>query len=384
MLARDGRVPFEVWYLTRHSIHPSKDQEFGTTFAWDIDMLEGYPHRFLDMPADATPNSFWKCRARESLSQHLRDQKVKALWIQGWQVAAYWQAAWAARGTGAEIWLRAESNDLRPTPLWKRLIKRAMLGWFFTRIDQFLCIGTANRRLYRNYGVPESMLHDAPYAIDNERFARQADEIRNSKLEIRKGWKIPADAFCVLFCGKFIPKKRPLDIVAAAKHLLECSDQRRLHLLFVGSGELGAELRAECNVAFDAEDPGLSQVTRHSSLPTASFAGFLNQTEISRAYVAADCLVLPSDYEETWGLVVNEAMASGLPCVISDHCGCAEDLGSAEFNSTYRCGSIADLKACLEDARAFSITPQPGRASPSLDQTASVAAALYFARDRPL
>ena len=60
--------------------------------------------------------------------------------------------------------------------------------------------------------------------------------------------------------------------------------------------------------------------------PTASFVGFLNQSEISRAYVAADCLVLPSDANETWGLVVNEAMASGLPCIVSNACGCAEDL----------------------------------------------------------
>ena len=58
----------------------------------------------------------------------------------------------------------------------------------------------------------------------------------------------------------------------------------------------------------------------------ASFAGFLNQTEISRAYVAADALVLPSDPGETWGLVVNEALASGLPAVVSAACGSAEDL----------------------------------------------------------
>src|SRR5262249_39643229 len=60
--------------------------------------------------------------------------------------------------------------------------------------------------------------------------------------------------------------------------------------------------------------------------PNASFIGFLNQSEIHRAYVAADCLVLPSDAKETWGLVVNEAMASGLPCTVSDACRCAEDL----------------------------------------------------------
>jgi glycosyltransferase involved in cell wall biosynthesis len=56
------------------------------------------------------------------------------------------------------------------------------------------------------------------------------------------------------------------------------------------------------------------------------FAGFLNQTEIARAYVAADCLVLPSDYGETWGLVVNEGMVCGLPAIVSDRVGCGLDL----------------------------------------------------------
>jgi glycosyltransferase involved in cell wall biosynthesis len=66
-------------------------------------------------------------------------------------------------------------------------------------------------------------------------------------------------------------------------------------------------------------------------LPPASFTGFLNQSEISQAYVAADCLVLPSDYGETWGLVVNEALASGLPCLVSQACGCAEDLSICDI-----------------------------------------------------
>ncbi len=74
--------------------------------------------------------------------------------------------------------------------------------------------------------------------------------------------------------------------------------------------------------------------------PRASFAGFLNQTQVSNAYVAADCLVLPSDYDETWGLVVNEAMASGLPCIISDRCGCAPDLGNAGGNAVFSFGNI--------------------------------------------
>jgi len=427
-LARDGRVPFEVWYLTRHGVEVSPDREFGKSFAWDLDMLSGYPHQFLDVLPGAAPNSFWKCRLRESLADRLRASGATALWVQGWQVAAYWQAVWAAKRVGVEVWLRGESNDLAPTALWKRPIKRLLLGQLFRRVDRFLCIGTANKRLYQKFGVPESRLYPAPYAVDNERFAKQAEQIRNQKAESRNQWNIPEDAFCVLFCGKFIPKKRPFDLITAvqiltaenpkntarpsrnqrsadslvrAKALLpqehadkavrapeessrhasfltdsgaKATIKQSVHLLFVGSGELGAQLRACCHVVFDAKNPNFQLSTYKFQLSHASFAGFLNQTEISRAYVAADCLVLPSDYGETWGLVVNEAMASGLPCVISDQCGCAEDLGKSGPNLVFPCGDIRTLADCLFKMAGHreSSLRQP----PSLDETVATVTSL--------
>jgi len=363
-LAKDGRVPFEVWYLTSHATKPARDPEFGREFAWDLDTLAGYPHKFLDVAPAATPGSFWNCRLREKLRERLGESGARVLWIQGWQVAAYWQAVSEAKAGGVEVWLRGESNDLAPTPAWKMPIKRMALKWLFKRIDRFLYIGSANRRLYQKFDVPNEKLFPAPYAVDNERFAEQANRLRDSRLAIRDSWNIPRDAFVVLFCGKFIPKKRPMDLVAAAQLLRSEQGGKREgrsgltsarlplspaapHLLFAGSGELGRQLRTACSVAYDAESSSGSPVTGQSSLPRASFAGFLNQKEISRAYVAADVLVLPSDYSETWGLVVNEAMASGLPCIISDHCGCAEDLGTISPNAIYDCGNVESLARAL-------------------------------------
>src|SRR5271166_5755485 len=108
-LAKDGRVPFEVWYLTDHGIKPSLDYEFGKTFAWDIETLAGYPYCFIETAAGASPISLWKCRLRERLRDRLRQSGAKALWIQGWQVAAYWQAVREAKAAGAKVWLRGES-----------------------------------------------------------------------------------------------------------------------------------------------------------------------------------------------------------------------------------------------------------------------------------
>src|SRR5205823_4093962 len=109
------------------------------------------------------------------------------------------------------------------------------------------------------------------------------------------------------------------------------------------------------DVCFDAEKKKPADAIRRTK-PNASFVGFLNQSEISRAYVAADCLVLPSDAKETWGLVVNEAMASGLPCIVSDACGCAEDLIAPIRRDL--CYPVGDLVA-LERAMAAAITDTP-------------------------
>jgi glycosyltransferase involved in cell wall biosynthesis len=347
-LAEDGRVPFEVWFLTHHAVSASPDLEFGRTFAWDLDMLGGYPNRTLPVARGATPTSFLKCRLVQPLAPMLKQVGARAVWIQGWQVMAYWQAARAAGSAGCELWLRAESNDLAPVAWWKLPAKRLALSWLFDRVDRFLCIGAANKRLYRAFGVPPSRLSDAPYAVDNDRFAKRAAELRDQRALIRRKWAIDENAVCFIFCGKLIQKKRPLDLVEAAR--MTAGRIPRLHLLFVGSGELGAELRRSCEVAFDGEESADDNASKgQRDAPLASFVGFLNQTEISQAYVAADCLVLPSDCGETWGLVVNEAMASGLSCIVSNRCGCAEDLGTIPPNRIFSFGDKKNLSNTMID-----------------------------------
>ena len=273
-----------------------------------------------------------------------------------------------------DLWLRGESNDLAVVSSCRSRAKRLILGRLFENIDRFLCIGSANRRLYEGYGVSAARLHPAPYAVDRERFAHRAAALAAQRAAIRRDWNIPEEARCVLFCGKFIAKKRPLDLVAAAQRLTTNSSAVPIHLLMVGSGELGSRLRRACRVVFDADNPLGPDEASHRSLPTASFTGFMNQSEISRAYVAADCLVLPSDYGETWGLVVNEAMASGLPSVVSDRCGCAEDLGRLASNRVFPCGDVSALAALLAQPRVVRLKLASG---PSLSDTVDTVVALW-------
>jgi glycosyltransferase involved in cell wall biosynthesis len=371
-LATNGSVPFEVWYLTRHGVEASHDAQFGKAFRWDIDLWSGYPYRFLNSAAGASPTEFWKCRLVEQLPLHERG--VEALWIQGWQVAAYWQAASAAKAAGSELWLRAESNDKKSGRGTKGLVRTALHRVLFRRVDRFLCIGTANRRLYLRAGAPGDRLYDAPYAIDNVRFASQAETARRQRSAIRRRWGVPEGAFCVLFCGKLIGKKRPDDLVEAVRDLQARTGRRDIHILFAGTGEREPRLRAKCEVVFAHDAGGLGHHGAESGGPPASFVGFLNQTEISQAYVAADCLVLPSDHDETWGLVVNEAFASGLPCLVSSACGCAEDLVAPECR--FRCGDIAELSGKIEQMAAGGLSRSP-IALPDIADTVNAVVGAY-------
>jgi glycosyltransferase involved in cell wall biosynthesis len=330
-LAQAG-VKFEVWFLTPHAVEASYDPEFGRSFAWDLDLLEGYPHRFLAIKPDWRIDTFNGIRPVRGWREEFKAHGVTRLWVEGWRFRCLWQAVFAARSSGVEVWLRGENHALAPEPVWRRLWKRPLLRLLFNRVDFFLCIGSANRNFYRLHGVPVSKLHAAPYCVDNVRFAQAAEALLPLREKLRAGWGIAPGAFVVLFCGKLIAKKRPLDLPAAMTRAAAAS-LRPLHLLVAGDGELAENLKSAL------AGPGA---------PTGTLVGFLNQTRISEAFAAADCLVLPSDYGETWGLVVNEALASGLPAIISDHCGCSQDLGPGQGpDHVFPCGNIEALSRSL-------------------------------------
>lgn len=264
--------------------------------------------------------------AAPTIRAQLEQAGPDAVLVTGWQSKVLVQAARAARALRIPVLLRGESNDLRRRPLWVRLAHR----WYFRKFSAFLAIGKANRRLYESAGVPSDRIFDVPYAVDNDRFAQAAASLRPRRTELRQGWNVDGSTFCALFAGKLQAKKRPGDLLDALE--IARKSHGDLRLLVAGSGELESELK---------------QKAKERRLPV-TFAGFLNQSEMPTAYAAADALVLPSDAGETWGLVVNEAMASGLPAIVSDRVGCREDLIlEGETGFSFPLGDPRALAACL-------------------------------------
>ncbi|MBC7601881.1 MAG: glycosyltransferase family 4 protein [Ramlibacter sp.] len=302
-LTQSARFDFSVLFI---QLPDAKQQGhgFGVAFEWDIPLLDGY--RWTQASHVNGPggfDGFFAARLGSPLKL-LRDSKADVVLLTGWHIWPLIQLLVAARWLGIPVIMRGESNALRPRGFLARTWHRLLLG----RCAAMLPIGKASHAFYAGYGIEEQQLFDAPYFVDNARFASAAAQWAPQQAALREAWNIPADAACFLYAGKLEPKKRILDLLAALAAMKTTT--KPVHLLVVGSGEL--------------KDEALAFVAAHD-LPV-TFAGFLNQSEIGKAYACADCLVLPSDFGETWGLVVNEAMASGLPAIVSDRVGCAPDL----------------------------------------------------------
>ena len=290
---------------------------FGVAFEWDIPLLEGYRYQVLkNMSPSPSVTTFRGCDTPD-IERVLRELHLDAVIVNGWVVKTCLQTLRAAKGLKIPCIVRGEANNLRKRPWWKRLLQRQLVR----RYDAVCPIGKANRDFYRSHGVPEERMFDSPYCVENERFARAAASAAPHRAELRARWNIPQNVVCYLYCGKFEHKKHPIELVEAflQAHFRVGAENpsQSIHLLMVGDGEL----RSECQSRFSSY-----HATCDSKFPAVTFTGFLNQTQIVEAYVAADVLVLPSDAGETWGLVVNEAMACGLPAIVSNEVGCASDL----------------------------------------------------------
>jgi glycosyltransferase involved in cell wall biosynthesis len=302
-------------------------REFGVAFEWDLPLLEGYPYKVMRNRArNPSLTHFRGCDTPEIYGE-IRRGGYDAVIVNGWVVKSCLQALAACRLSGTPCIVRGEVNGLRPRAGWKRGLHRLLLS----RYAAFLAIGSNNRQYYLDAGVPASRIFRTPYCVDNARFATGAAQARQafSREQLCTRFGLDPARSTFLFSGKFVDKKRPADIIEALRRLSQ-ADRDRAQLLLVGDGPLTASLRAAA-----------------VGLPVA-FAGFLNQSEIAAAYAVSDCLVLPSDSGETWGLVVNEAMASGLPALVSDQVGCARDLVSlGQTGDVFACADVDGLASLL-------------------------------------
>jgi len=328
----------EIDLTVLHATEPTPVQQgvgFDQAFEWDVPLTEGYRAVTVRSakPTDRIDSGHFTGLDVPEIGDAIAKTRPDVAMITGWYSVTLVRALIACRRLGVPTLNRGDSHLLSGPRGWKRLLWTLKTRVFLRQFDGFLCPGQRVEEYLHWHGVPDYRIFRVPHAVDNDMFAATAAPFQQpeARAAARQRLGIESDAFVPLFVGKLVPSKRPTNIVRAAARL-----GGRVSVMFVGSGALEAELRAiAAELRVDLK-----------------LIGFRNQTELGEAYALADCLVLPSDYPETWGLVVNEALATGLPCVVSDAVGCAPDMiRDGQSGYVYPLGNVEELAAAFEKVR---------------------------------
>lgn len=229
----------------------------------------------------------------ETLSRINPDVIAIAGYFQPGMLAAL---SWSRLNCKPAILLSASKEDDAPRAEIKEQLKRRLIHQY----QAALVGGQPQKRYLLKLGIPEHRVFLGYNVVGNEAF--HPDRLRSLPN--------PVKAPFFLSINRFIEKKNIPNLITAYAAYVEKTSEP-WDLVLCGDGELRPQIEAQ----IQAE--GLSDRVH---LP-----GFLQQAELMPYFAHANCFIHAS-YQEQWGLVVNEAMAAGLPVLVSDRCGCFEDL----------------------------------------------------------
>ncbi len=193
----------------------------------------------------------------------------------------------------------------------KDVPRSGLVNWgkrrIYANVDAMLIPAPSHVPDYWFWGIPKARMFFGINVVDNAFFAERSAIARQNVALIQEKYGLPNHFF--LGVGRQIPKKNWETLIQAF-----CASMGE------AAGEWGLVL-----VGDGPEAPRLKEIAAESDEKVV-FLPFQDQESLCQFYGVAECLVLPSIYGETWGLVVNEAMASRLPVIVSRECGCAETM----------------------------------------------------------
>jgi glycosyltransferase involved in cell wall biosynthesis len=348
-IARETDIDLTVFFTSDHSIRPFKDPGFGVEFTWDTPLLEGYRSKFLPHfgapPQDVSATSPVSRGIRRALTNADGSPAFDALWVHGYASINSLRAIFHANSLGIPVLLRADMwlGD-RPRSPFKLAVKNLCLKLLRNGITATLPVGSVNTAYWRHYFGDDFPQFLMPYAVDNKFFSRKAAAAAPYQSQLRTEFGLDSGRPVILFASKLQSRKHADDLVQAYAYFLENRPAASApYLLIVGDGEERIRLQAH------VQQLGLTGVR---------FLGFRNQTELPPLLELADVFVLPSRHEP-WGLIVNEAMATGCAVIVSTEVGAHADLVTHGVEGcVFPAGNIAALAEALRTVFASPEIPR--------------------------
>jgi glycosyltransferase involved in cell wall biosynthesis len=263
------------------------------------------------------------------LNAALRRASPDVILCGGYNYPASWQAMlWARRNHVALLlWVESTAQDLRGNHALIESLKTR----FMRNCDAFVVPGKSSFEYLRNYDAPEENIFTAPNAVDIERFARLSEAVRKDAARHRQVLHLPARFF--LFVGRLVPEKGVFDLVHSY-------------------GTLAAKLRTEVGLVFVGDGMARSELSRQAAAVVPGsirVLGFAQRDQLASYYALGEALVFPT-HTDPWGLVVNEAMACGLPIISTEAAGCTADLVEDGWNGrVVRVGDVSQLASAMQE-----------------------------------
>jgi glycosyltransferase involved in cell wall biosynthesis len=329
LLAADPDVDLTVLYCSRHGAETYRDEDMATTLRWDVDLLSGYRHRFLLNLARDPNRGFLRHINPGIVPALLLARPDAVIFMTGWGSLTALLGIATCRAARIPFFLYGDSSFPAAANTLRRRIHAGLLRTIFGLTTGFMVSGALNADYYAHYGADRSRFFLLPWAVENERF-EEAGRFAPGERDARRAARgIASGAMLIVFSAKVVERKDPKTLLRAFEMMRH---RDRAELLFVGDGALRPELERY------ARDRALR----------VHFAGFVNQRELPKEYGMSDVFVLPSLVEPR-GAVINEAMACGLPVIVTDRCGSIGDIVQDGDNAfIYPAGDAAALASRLD------------------------------------
>jgi glycosyltransferase involved in cell wall biosynthesis len=240
-----------------------------------------------------------------NVASALRTAAPEVLICGGYSYLAAWQAMnWAKRNrVQFLLWSESTAHDRRGQYFPVEWLKKK----FLRNCDGFVVPGQSALEYVQQFASPAQKIFVARNAVDIGLFAEKEEAVRQKADRLRAELALPPRYF--LFVGRLVRSKGVFDLIEAYR-ALPSELRESTSLVFAGDGPMRAELEALAREIY----PG-----------SVHFSGFVHREELASYYALAECLVMPT-HTDPWGLVVNEAMACGLPVICTYVAGCAADL----------------------------------------------------------
>jgi glycosyltransferase involved in cell wall biosynthesis len=333
VLAQHPRISqFRVFFVSDCSVRGYRDPGFGCTVNWGASLLDGFDstsfsNEVVGSSFDLGPSALFR-----SLGAFRPDVCL----LNAYLPMVYLRAMLMCRRRGVRVVLRAEATDSNKKRYGLKSYARDWaLRCLYRRIDAFASIGSSADRHYLRLGVSADRISRSPYCIDSEALEAQRSGVLPGMQRARLG--VPDEAFVVLVSGKLSMWKRPLMVLDALEGVSHPAG-RPVHVWFLGDGELRPSVEARAMSGWQGR---------------VRVLGFLGQDQLAAVYADADMLVMASR-GETWGLVVNEALACGIPAIVGERVGCSSDLVvDGETGFVFRGDDLLDLRRKVLDMAAI-------------------------------